>query len=215
MTVAVIGAGNLGSRVAGRLAGGGVDVVVAADHLSSAEAVAQTIGHGVRALDTADAVAIGDEVIFATWFATTKELLGRYGAELVDKIVIDPSNNIAPDDSGGIRSLNPDGVSAGQQLAALLPDGTRYVKAFGSLPAELLESTATDAGAKPVLFYATDDEQAGAVVADLINRAGFDPVSVGGVEAAGRIEVFGDLHPFGGLSGRLVGRDEAEQLLQA
>jgi predicted dinucleotide-binding enzyme len=173
--VAVIGTGNLGSRVARRLAAGGIDVVLAADNLSNAQAVADRIGHGVRAVDTTEAVATGDQVVFATWFATTKELLTAYADQLAGKIVIDPSNNIAPDDAGGVRSLNPDGVSAGQQLAALLPDAARYVKAFGTLPAEALEATATDNGATPVLFYATDDEKAGLLVADLISAAGLRP----------------------------------------
>ena len=79
----------------------------------------------------------------------------------------------------------------------------------------MLDATVTDAGERPVLFYAADDEQAGEVVADLITKAGFDPVRVGGLEATARIEVFGDLHPFGGLNGRLVGRAEALELVQS
>jgi hypothetical protein len=214
MTVAVIGAGNLGSRVARRLAEGGVDVVLAADNRDHAEAVAQTIGNGVRAADVAEAVASADQLVFATWFPTTKGLLVQYEAQLVGKIVIDPSNNIAPDESGGVRSLNPEGVSAAQQLAPLVPQGAKYVKAFGTLSADLLDSTVTNAGERPVLFYAADDEEAGNVVASLITRAGFDPVRAGGIEATTRIEVFGDLHPFGGLNGRLVGRAEALKLIQ-
>jgi hypothetical protein len=88
------------------------------------------------------------------------------------------------------------------------------VKAFGTLSADLLDSTVTNAGERPVLFYAADDEEAGNVVASLITRAGFDPVRAGGIEATTRIEVFGDLHPFGGLNGRLVGRAEALKLIQ-
>ncbi|NBH07468.1 NAD(P)-binding domain-containing protein [Amycolatopsis sp. SID8362] len=195
-------------------AAGGVDVILAADHLGNAQEVADGIGPGVKVAETADAVARGDQVVFATWFATTKDLLATYRDQLVGKIVIDPSNNIEPDDAGGVRSLNPDGVSAGQQLSQLLPDGARYVKAFGTLPAEALDATTTDAGATPVLFYATDDKKAGLVVADLISAAGFDPVRAGGIDATGRIEVFGDLHPFGGLDGRLLDRREAERLVK-
>ena len=122
--------------------------------------------------------------------------------------------NIGPDGSGGVKSLNPDGVSAGQQLAAAVPPGARYVKAFGTLPAQMLDSTATESGDTPVLFYATDDDVAGDTVAMLIAAAGLEPVSAGGVEATSRIEMFGDLHPFGGLNGRVIGRDEALQLLR-
>jgi predicted dinucleotide-binding enzyme len=215
MTVAVIGAGNVGSRVARRLAQGGVDVLVAAQDRAHAEAIAQSIGNGVKAVDVSDAVANGDQVIFATWFATTKDLLAEYKPQLVGKIVIDPSNNVAFDESGNANPLNPEGVSAAQQLAPLVPHGAWYVKAFGTLSADMLDATVTDAGERPVLFYAADDEEAGNVVADLITKAGFDPVRAGGIDATGRIEVFGDLHPFGGLKGRLVGRAEALQLIQS
>jgi len=215
MTVAVIGAGNIGSRVARRLAQGGESVLLAANDRANAESIAQSIGNGVKAVDVSDAVANADQVLFATWFATTKDLLAEYQTQLVGKIVIDPSNNTAFDESGNASSLNPDGVSAAQQLAPLVPQGASYVKAFGTLSADMLDATVTDAGEKPVLFYAADDEEAGNVVAELITKAGFDPVRAGGIEASARIEVFGDLHPFGGLNGRLVGRAEALQLVQS
>jgi predicted dinucleotide-binding enzyme len=215
MTVSVIGTGNLGSRVARRLAEGGVDLLLAAEDRSHAESIARNLGNRVKAVDVSDAVANGDQIILATWFSTTKDLLSEYRPELVGKIVVDPSNNVAFDQSGNATSLNPEGVSAAQQLAPLVPQGAWYVKAFGSLSADMLDSTVTDAGERPVLFYAADDEQAGKVVADLITKAGFDPVRAGGIEATGRIEVFGDLHPFGGLNGRLVGRAEALQLIQS
>ena len=215
MPVAVIGAGNIGSRVARRLADGGVDVVLAAETLHHAESVAQSIGNGVRAAEVADAGAGADEVVLATWFPTSRELLAQFGPQLAGKVIIDPSNNVAFDESGTARSLNPEGVSAGQQLAQLVAPGARYVKAFGSMSADLLDSTVTETGERPVLFYATDDDGAGDQVAELISRAGFDAVRAGGIEATARIEVFGDLHPFGGLNGRLVGRAEALQLVRA
>jgi predicted dinucleotide-binding enzyme len=214
MTVAVIGAGNIGSRVARRLAESGIDVLLAAQDSGHAESIAGSIGNGVKAVAVSDAVANADQVVFATWFATTKDLLVEHKSQLAGKIVIDPSNNVAFDESGNASSLNPEGLSAAQQLAPLVPHGAWYVKAFGTLSADMLDATVTDAGERPVLFYAADNDGAGDVVADLITRAGFDPVRVGGIEATARIEVFGDLHPFGGLNGRLVGRTEALQLVQ-
>ena len=60
-----------------------------------------------------------------------------------------------------------------------------------------------------VLFYATDDERAASVAERLITAAGFDPVKLGGVDQALRIEVFGDLHQFGGLEGKLLDAQQA------
>ncbi len=125
MTVAVIGAGNIGSRVARRLAEGGVDVVIAAENRGHAESVAQSIGNGVRAVEVAEAVASADQLVFATWFPTTKDLLVQYEPQLVGKIVIDPSNNIAFDESGGVRSLNPEGVSSRRSARCLPTSSTQ------------------------------------------------------------------------------------------
>lgn len=214
MTVAVIGTGNIGSRVGRRLAEGGVDVVVAGSTYASAQQAAETIGSGAHAAEVGDAIAAADVIVFATWFATTRELLTQYAPQLAGKTVVDPSNNIAPDGSGGFASQNPEGVSSGQQLAAAVPVGARYVKAFGTLAADQLDSTATDSGENAVLFYATDDDAAGEAVAELITKAGYDPVKAGGVNDTARIEVFGDLHPYGGLNGRAIARAEAVSLLQ-
>ena len=83
-------------------------------------------------------------------------------------------------------------------------------------PAIFVDSLATGANRSPeraVLFYATDDDRAASVVERLISAAGFDPVKVGGVDQAIRIEMFGDLHDFGGLNGRMVTVEEARALL--
>jgi predicted dinucleotide-binding enzyme len=99
-------------------------------------------------------------------------------------------------------------------VAAAVPVGVRYVKAFGTLAADQLDSTTTDSGENAVPFYATDDEDAGEAVAELITKAGYDPVKAGGVNDTGRIEVFGDLHPYGGLNGRVIAHAEAVSLLR-
>jgi predicted dinucleotide-binding enzyme len=63
-----------------------------------------------------------------------------------------------------------------------------------------------------VLFYAADDKAAGDLVAGLIRAAGFDPVLVGGLDQAIRLEMFGDLHEYGAL-GRVVTRAGALKAL--
>jgi predicted dinucleotide-binding enzyme len=64
-----------------------------------------------------------------------------------------------------------------------------------------------------VLFYATDDDTAATTVERLIRAAGFDPVKVGGVADAGRIEApGGGLHQFG-LNGKIVGLAQARAAL--
>ena len=96
----------------------------------------------------------------------------------------------------------------------MLPAGVHFVKAFGTLGAESLASEANRTP-RAVLFYATDDDQAGAAIERLISAAGFDPVKAGGVAAALRIETSGDLHQFGGLNGKVVDAAGARTALAA
>ena len=103
----------------------------------------------------------------------------------------------------------PEGQSSGSVVAGLLPASAHYVKAFGTLGADQL---ATGANHEPrvVLFYATDDDAAGTTVERLIRTAGFEPLKVGGVADAGRIE-----GPDGELQGRIVDLDEARAAVAA
>ena len=66
--------------------------------------------------------------------------------------------------------------------------------AFGTLSADLLESSGNRSPESAVLFYAADDDRAGEEVERLIRTAGFEPVKAGGIEQSGRLEVGGDLH---------------------
>ena len=51
-------------------------------------------------------------------------------------------------------------------------------------------------------------QRAGDLVADLIRADGYEPVRVGGLDQAIRIEMYGDLHEYGAL-GRAVTKSEA------
>jgi hypothetical protein len=122
---------------------------------------------------------------------------------LENKVVIDPSNPIGFENGQMVRTL-PVGQSSGSVVASMLPASAHYVKAFGTLGA--VEQLATGANRDPrvVLFYATDDDVAGATAQRLIRAAGFEPLKVGGVSDAGRIE-----GPDGELQGRLLDLEAA------
>ena len=89
------------------------------------------------------------------------------------------------------------------------------MKAFGTIWAQSVSSQAKRTPERAVLFYATDDDQAADVVERLISAAGFQPVKVGGVDQALRIEVFGELHDLGGLEGKLLDAEQAHAALAA
>jgi 8-hydroxy-5-deazaflavin:NADPH oxidoreductase len=214
VTTAIIGIGNVGSRVARNLVQGGEPVVLAARDQSGADALAAELGALASSASVVDAVSQADAVLLAVWLDTGKELISHLSQALVGKVVIDPSNPIGPDGHGGFTTTLPEGESAASVLANLLPAGVHFVKAFGTLGADALGSAANRPSGRAVLFYATDDDAAAETVERLISAAGFDPVKAGGIEAATRLELMrGDLHQNGGLGGKLLNADEARAAL--
>jgi 8-hydroxy-5-deazaflavin:NADPH oxidoreductase len=113
-----------------------------------------------------------------------------------------------------IRML-PDEQSAGSVVAALLPAGAHYVKAFGTLGADALASAAHRQPRPAVLFYATDDDVAAGTIEPLIRAAGFDPVKAGGLADAGRLEGPGGDLSQGGLNGELLDIERARAAVAA
>ena len=211
MKTAIIGLGNIGSQVALNLIAGGQSVIVADHGPSKAAEFAKTSGGKARATSVANAIEDADIIVFAVYFNAIKDLLAEYRGKLTGKVVVDPSNPIAPDGAGGFKKTIPQDQSSGQLLAGLLPPGARLVKAFGTLGAASLKTGARHSPQPYVLFYASDDRDAGNAVEELIKASGFAPVRVGGISQSIRIEVFGDLHEFGKL-GKLVTAKEASAL---
>ena len=213
MSTAIIGVGNIGKAAATHLTEGGEPVVLAAEHRSNAEQLARDLGTLASSAEVSDAIEQADAVIFAVWFDASKELVRQNETRLSGKVMIDPSNPVAMGTDGQFSRTLPDGVSAGSVIAGLVPQGAHFVKAFGTMAADKLTDAANRSPERAVLFYATNDDTAASTVERLIWAAGFDPVKVGGVDQAIRIEMFGDLHQFGGLNGKLVTAKEAQALL--
>ena len=203
MTTSIIGVGNLGGTVARHLAAGGEPVVLAALDEAHARELADELGPNAAAASVEDAISGSDTVVLATWLDQSREYVPGLARVLENKVVVDPSNPIGFENGQMIRTL-PEGQSSGSVVVSLLPASTHYVKAFGTLGA--VEQLATSANRDPrvVLFYATDDDVAEATARRLISAAGFEPLKVGGVSAAGRIE-----GPDGELQGQIFDLDEA------
>jgi predicted dinucleotide-binding enzyme len=207
-TVAIIGTGNIGSRLAAAFAAGGQDFLLAGRDQKAARKVAADLDGQADVVSVDEAVERADALVLAVWFDAFKQLIAQYGDRLAGKVIIDPTNPVGPDGKGAFQKLIGEQESSGQILAGLLPAGARLVKAFGTLSADSLSAAARREPERAVLFYAADDDAAGEEVADLIRIAGYEPVRVGGLDQSIRLEVFGDLHELGAL-GRVVTRSEA------
>ncbi len=206
MTTAIIGVGHIGRTIATGLVAGGERVVLAAR--DTPDELAKQLGDLATAATVPEAIEVADVVIMAVWVDVMKGLIEQNRDRLANKVVVDPSNPVALNDKGEIGRTLPEGVSSGSVISRALPETAHFVKAFGTLSAESLENGANRAPERAVLFYATDDADAQAAIERLISVSRFDPLRVGGVDSAIRIEVGGDLNEFG-LNGRLVDVREA------
>jgi hypothetical protein len=195
MTTAVIGTGGLGSVIARELAAGGETLWLSSADKASTRTLAAQIGPAaVVAAGNRDALRDANAVILALRFTLLKGVIDEIAGLLAGKVVVVPSNPVSSDAQGNVSRVLPPGQSSGEAVAGWLPAGTRLALAFGSLTADLLESSSNRSPEPAVLFYATDDDHAGEEVERLIRTAGFEPVKVGGTEQSGRLEVGGDLH---------------------
>src|SRR5262249_13214415 len=142
MTTAIIGVGNLGSALARHLVDGGERVLLAARDDSHATELAKELGPLASSASLTQAIAKGDTVVLGVWLDTLRELLPENAHLLRGKVVIDPTNPIKLDSNGALARSLPEGQSAGSVVAGLLPPDAHYVKAFGSLGAQSLATSA-------------------------------------------------------------------------
>ena len=207
-TVAIIGTGNIGGILAADFAAGGQYFLLAGRDQEAARKIASGLGGHAEVVSVDEAVERAGVLVPAVWLDAFRQLIAQYGARLAGKVIVDPSNPVGPDGAGGYRKVIGEQESSGQILAGLLPPGARLVKAFGTLSAPTLSAAAWREPERAVQFYATDDDAAGDLVADLIRAGGYEPVRAGGLDQSIRIEMFGDLHEYGAL-GRVVTKSEA------
>jgi 8-hydroxy-5-deazaflavin:NADPH oxidoreductase len=207
MTTAVIGTGEIGSVIARLLASGGETLRLSRANNESARTLAAEIGPAaIVADDNCNALQGADAVVLALRFTALQGVVDEITDRLTDKLVVVPSNPLGIDVQGNLLRLLPEEQSSGKVVAGWLPAGAHLAMAFGTLSADIFESSSGRSPAPAVLFYVTDDDRAGDEVERLIRTAGFEPVKAGGLQQSGRLEVGGDLHDL------VVGLAEARPL---
>ena len=128
-------------------------------------------------------VAGADVVVFSVPWDAIPEALEQVGP-LEGKVVIDTTNQYG---GGGLRPL-PGGQTAAQLNAARMP-GARYTKSFNTLTSGFQAETAERSGAERVVqWLCGEDDDAKALVAGLIEDAGYVPVDLGGTASCAVME---------------------------
>jgi 8-hydroxy-5-deazaflavin:NADPH oxidoreductase len=195
MTTAIIGTGTIGSAIARQLSSGGEALRLASSDTESARTLALAIGGAtVVALDNRSALKGAEAVVLALRFSVLKDVIDEIADALGDTSLLVPSNPVGLDPQGQVVRLLPEGQSSGEVVAGWLPSGTHFAMAFGTMSADLFESSSHRSPEPAVLFYVSEEEDGNDEVERLIRAAGFDPRRIGGIEQSSRLEVGGDLH---------------------
>ncbi len=183
--VAIIGIGNMGKGLAGRLAGK-VELVLGTRDRAAAATFANAL-KGRPAVLSPEEAAAADVVVLAQPFPAALEFVRA--AKLAGKVVVDMTNPVKPDFSG--LSIGHT-TSAAEQLQEAAP-AAHVVKAFNTIFAGLFARPESETAEIPV-FIAGNDEKAVATVETLVKQAGFDAEKAGGLDAARLIEPLGMLN---------------------
>src|SRR5690349_8618864 len=134
-TVAIIGTGNIGGRLAANFAAGGQDFLLAGRDQEAARKIASDLDGRAEVVSIDEAVERADVLVIALWLDAFEQVIAQYGDRLAGKVIVDPSNPVGPDGSGGYHKVIGEQESSGLILAGLLPAGATLVKAFGTLSA--------------------------------------------------------------------------------
>jgi len=208
MTTAIVGTGGIGSAIARRLAFGGEALQLSSADKQSAQRLAAGIGKtAVVAVDNRSALQDAGAVILALRYPMLRDVIDEIADTLGDKALVVPSNPVGLDAQGKVVRLLPEGQSSGEIVAGWSPSGARLAMAFGTMSADLFESSSNRSPEPAVLFYVTNDDGGSDEVERLIRTAGFEPMKVGGLRQSSRLEVGGDLHDL------VVGAAEARSLI--
>lgn len=181
--IAVLGAGRVGSAMARVTVEAGYDVSMSASGDPQKLAlIAQILTPGAEPLWAAEAIERADVVMLAI-------PLHRFDAFdpalLEGKLVVDLMNYWAPTD--GVQQLFENEFLSSSEVVQQRLAGSTIVKAFNHIGYHELESERRAVGApdRKALGVASDDQAAADVVAAIVERIGYDAVTLDSL-AAGR-----------------------------
>jgi len=194
LKIGIIGAGNMGSAFARRLAAADHEVAITASDLDEARMVASEVGRRVRALHREEVAEGTDLLILATPYSHSVDAL-RAVRHTDGKAVIDISNPFDEDMSLTVGHT----TSAAEEIQRAIP-GVKIVKAFNTIFAPIVAAP-PGGGVKVQVFYAGNDPGAKDTVRRLAESTGFEPVDAGPLSNARYLEPLGMLNIWLGYMG--------------
>ena len=186
--IGIVGSGHIGGTLGILLAKAGYEVLYSSRHPDALKDLVVNTGPRACAGTVTEAIAFSDVVVLSLPLKAIPALDAGTKEALKGKIVIDTSNPY-PERDGQIADLarkDPGGMGA--FVSRLLP-GARIVRAFNTVYFADLKKTKNGKGETIGIPIASDDEEGLKVAGELAERAGLDPVVVGGLSTSRSFDV--------------------------
>jgi predicted dinucleotide-binding enzyme len=186
--VAVLGSGKVGEVLANGLLKHGYEVMRGSRDVARLADWKKQAGAKAQVGTFEEAAKWGDGVLLAVKGSAAEEVVGRCGAALDGKTVIDASNPIAdaPPEPGTIRYFTGPNESLMERLQSKAPKA-HFVKAFSCVGNAFMVNP-NFGGELPTMFICGDDAGAKKDVGEVLTRFGWDIEDLGGVKSARGIE---------------------------
>lgn len=190
-TIAVIGTGDLGDSIGGRLAELGYEVVYGSRNPDSdrVRAVVSKTGNGATAASQEEAARRGD-IIFLALLPSTMEAVVTNLGNIAGKIVVDPSAPWSQAEDGYPQVISD--TSMAESIQEWNPDA-KVVKAFGTMGSMIIDDPDA-AGGTISIPIASNHKDAKERIARLIQEMELDPVDFGPLRMARFIETLGSIY---------------------
>jgi len=182
MKIAIIGAGNVGTTLAGGWRKAGHDIVFGVRNPVGKKAGLAALGD---VASTKDAAARADLIVISVPWTGIDDVTSELAAAAAGKTVIDVTNPIAPP----YTDLAVAGSDSGAERVVRNLKQARVVKAFNTIGAEVMANPRYPDG-PAFLPVAGDDPRAKATAIALARDLGFEPIDVGPLSMARYIEPF-------------------------
>jgi len=184
MSIAIIGAGNVGMALGTALTQRGERVVFGVPEPQKYQKAADGLGALAKVASTGEAIAAGDVVILAVPYSAVSAI-AQSVSDWQSKILVDATNPLA----AGLSGLTIGTTTSAAEELAKLARGARVVKAFNSTGAENMADSRYSGGS-PWMPVCGDDADARQKVLALATLIGFDAVDCGPLSAARYLEPF-------------------------
>ena len=179
--VGILGGGPLGEAFARTLARVGVTTVIGSEGWT-ADSLSVLLAdlHGMVTATTPKAAAEEDVVFLSVRWTELADTLA-ITADWEGRILIDATGPALPGQVADIR-----GRTSSEIVSELSP-GAQLVKAFNTLPPEILAAEPQQGGGRRVIFFSGDHARAKVEVGRLIMQMGFIGVDLGSLASGGRL----------------------------